>query len=375
MKYLVTALAAFTAALLPIAAAGLEIPNAQQPQLSVAPDGTVWLAYGQNGSVFVTESSDGGSSFAAARQVGNAHNLTFGMRRGPRIAAQGDRVTITVPGDELVAYTSSDHGKTWTGPVAVNDTPGSSREGLHDLAAGPDGRLFAVWLDQRSGPMEVWSAESTDGGRSWGQNQLVYHSPDKSVCECCHPSALFDAEGNLAVMWRNSVGGCRDLWMSVRAQGRRDFPPGKKLCTGTWPLNACPMDGGRIVALGAGKFASVWQRAGEIYYAPWDGAETLLGKGRQPIALRYGGVTTVYWQDDAGLVSKQVDSPNAPEKRAANARFAAVAQAVDDRSHAVLAYEQSATAAAAIKHGPAMHTAAGQAAAAAKTTTVVVERL
>jgi len=223
--------------------------------------------------------------------------------------------------------------------------------------------------------MEVWGAESSDGGKTWAKNQLVYHSPEKSVCECCHPSALFDKEGNLAVMWRNSVGGSRDLWMSVRAKGEGQFAAGQKLGAGTWPLNGCPMDGGRIIALGGGKFASVWQRAGEVFYAPMDGAEIRLGKGRQPIAVSRGGITTVYWQDESGLVTKQIGSSEAmPLKHAANARFATVAQTGDD-GHAVLAYERSATAAVPIKHGPEMHTTAGRAAAPGKTTSIVVERL
>jgi hypothetical protein len=352
-----------------------EIPLAEQPQLCATPDGSVWLTYGHNGAVFVAESKDGGATFSAGRQVGALRSLMFGMRRGPRIAAHGDQVTVTVPADEFIAYSSADRGRSWTGPIRVNDTPGSAKEGLHDLAVGPDGRLFAVWLDQRSGPMEIWGAESSDGGKTWAKNQLVYHSPDKSVCECCHPSALFDKEGNLAVMWRNSVGGSRDLWMSVRAKGASEFAAGQKLGLGTWPLNACPMDGGRIIALGDGKFASVWQRAGEVFYAPMDGPETRLGKGRQPVAVSRGGITTVYWQDDEGLVSKQVGSPGSmPMKHAANARFAAIAQS-GDSGYAVVAYEQSATAAGPIKHGPGMQSSSGRAATAPKSTSVVVERL
>ena len=351
----------------------IEIPRAEQPQLCASNDGTIWLTYGQKGAVFVAESTDAGATFSPGREIGNLSDLSFGMRRGPRIAAHGDSVTVTVPGDELMAYASHDRGKSWTGPVVVNDTPSSAREGLHDLTVAPDGRLFVTWLDQRNGAMQLWAAESADGGTIWAKNQLVYRSPDKSVCECCHPSALFDGEGNLAVMWRNSISGARDLWMAVRRKGETDFSTAKKLGSGTWPLNACPMDGGRIIALGGGRFASVWQRAGEVFYAPLDGPELRIGKGRQPVATTRSGITTVYFQDGTDLVSVEVGSNNPlPAKHAANARFASAVQFLDNGA-AVLAYEQDAAAAAPTKHGPGMHGAANH--AAAKTGTVVIERL
>jgi hypothetical protein len=338
MKILRVLLAALSATVVSMAAPGWTVPNAQQPQLSATADGTVWLVYGQNGSIFAAESVDGGTSFQAAQQVGELHDLSFGMRRGPRIAAKGDRVTVAVMGEELLAYSSGDRGKTWTGPVTINDVPASAKEGLHDLAIAPDGKLFVVWLDQREGPMELWGAESTDGGKSWAANQRIYRSPEKSICECCHPSALFDADGNLAVMWRNSLGGSRDLWMAVRSRGTATFSGAKKLGTGTWPLDACPMDGGRILALGSGKFGSVWQRAGEVYFAIPGESEVRLGKGRQPIATVRGDKPTVFWQDGTDLVGTTLGSPGGPTKEAANARFAAVATTTSGTT--VLVYER-----------------------------------
>jgi len=318
-----------------------EIPDAAQPQLTVGTDGRVWLAYGQAKDILVRRSDDGGRSFAPAVKVATLPTLALGMRRGPRIAAHGDHVTVTAVADELIAYHSADGGRTWGTPVTVNDVPTSAREGLHDLAAGPDGRLFVTWLDLRERKMMLCGAESADDGRTWGKNEAVYHSPDKSICECCHPTALFDAQGNLAVMWRNSIEGSRDMWMATRAAGAKQFSPAKKLGEGTWKLNACPMDGGRIVAFGGGKFGSVWQRAGEVFFAPADGPEISLGKGKQPIGVARGTDTLVVWQDGADLVSVRTLDKGSPTKRAADARFAVVAL-LPGQDGFLLAYEQGA---------------------------------
>lgn len=320
------------------AAGRTEIPHAAQPQLCAASDGRVWLAYGQGDAVFVARSDDGGATFGAANKVAAPAKLALGMRRGPRIAAHGDRVTVTVSGEELVAFSSMDGGKTWSQAVTINEVPASAREGLHDLGCASDGGLFVTWLDMRNGAMELWGAASSDGGRSWSKNEQVYRSSDKSICECCHPTALFDAEGNLAVMWRNAVDGSRDMWMTTRAKGAAQFTPARKLGDGTWKLNACPMDGGKIIALGAGKFASVWQRAGEVFFTPANGPEVLLGKGKQPVAVANGASPLILWQEGNDLVLTR--APGAPaSKVASDSRFAVVVTLPGQRG-TVLAYEQ-----------------------------------
>ncbi|MEO6567470.1 MAG: sialidase family protein, partial [Opitutaceae bacterium] len=333
----------------------LEIPDASQPQLAVGNDGRVWLAYGKATELFVARSDDGGKTFAEAVKVASAPKLMLGKRRGPRIVAQGDLVTLTAVADELLAFRSIDGGRTWSTRVTINDVATSAREGLHDLALAPDGKLFVTWLDLRNASTQLWGAESTDAGKSWTKNQLVYRSSDKSICECCHPSALFDREGNLAVMWRNSVSGSRDLWMATRQKGAPQFSSGKKLGTGTWTLDACPMDGGRIIALGEGKFASVWQRSGEVYYAEQEKPEMRLGKGKQPVAVRQGAETIVVWQSEADLVStKLLRGTTALQHRAAGGRFPVAVSLGDNRS-VLLAYERSLDVMP-TEHGASAHT-------------------
>jgi hypothetical protein len=349
-------------------AARIEIPNAAQPQLAAGSDGRVWLVYAQSreaatapaahatdhdapkhkghpqprgraGAVFVASSRDGGATFTPAVEMSRVPELMLGMRRGPRIAAHGDRVTVTLIARELLAFTSMDGGKTWNEGVTINDVPASAREGLHDLAGAPDGQLFVTWLDLRNGRMELWGASSRDGGRTWSKDEQVYRSPDKSICECCHPTALFDAEGNLAVMWRNSIEGARDMWMTTRPKGAARFSVAKKLGMGTWKLNACPMDGGEIVATGGGHFGAVWQRNGEVFISRGEGSETSLGKGKQPVAVHTGdGPPVVIWQQGTDLVVHGIQSAGTL-KRATDARFPSVV-ALPGGSPPVLAYER-----------------------------------
>jgi hypothetical protein len=369
----------------PLAAARAEIPNASQPQLTTVADGRVFVVYaqmdesspnnsghgghgdhsahaaghgeghgvakksdakkkarhgpgGRAGGVFVAASTDGGATFAPGVRVASLPKLMVGNRRGPRIAAHGNRLTVTAIADELVAFTSMDGGKTWSDAVTINDVKDSAHEGLHDLAVSPDGEVFVIWLDLRGAETELFGASSRDGGCTWAADQLVYKSPDKSICECCHPSALFDRDGNLAVMWRNSVEGSRDMWLTTRVKGAISFTAARKLGEGTWKINGCPHDGGTLVALGGGKFGAVWQRSGEVFLSGTDGKETKLGSGRQPVAVENDGQTIVVWNDGSGLVAVRDLARPQPTKVAPEARFPSVTALPGGK--ALLAYER-----------------------------------
>ena len=222
------------------AAPATEFPDAAQPQLAATAAGRVYLAYGRGPEIFVARSDDAGTTFSSPVRVAALPSLMLRRRRGPRIAAHGDTVTVTAMAGELFAFHSKDAGKTWRGPVLINDVPRSAREGLNALAVAPDGRLFTTWLDLRDLPgarTQLFASESADGGATWSANHLVYRAPaGHTVCECCHPSAHFNARGDLAVMWRNGVDDARDMWSTTRPAGSRDFTPAAKLGTGTWLL-------------------------------------------------------------------------------------------------------------------------------------------
>lgn len=317
-------------ALLPFLAVSLaaaEFSPAAQPQLAATAAGRVWLAFGRGQEIFVTRSDDQGATFAAPVRVAALPSLMLGHRRGPRIAAHGDRVTITVMAGELLAFHSKDAGNTWAGPAVVNDVPRSAREGLHGFAAAPAGRLFATWLDLRDIPgarTQLFSSDSADGGATWSANRPVYRAPaGQTVCECCHPSALFNARGDLTVMWRNGIDGARDMWSASRPAGAQEFGPAAKLGTGTWLLKACPMDGGAIFPDGD-RVGSVWQRDGSVYFYAGGEAEQLLGKGMQPVALATAQRRVAVWQQGADLWTTALGAKPTPRLLAAQAKFPAL---------------------------------------------------
>lgn len=285
-----------------------------QPQACIGSDGATYVVFGVGGEVAFCKSVDAARTFNAPRNVVAVPNMSLGMRRGPRIAVSEASLVITAIGGQkgkgqdgdLLAWRSADGGESWSGPSPVNDVPASAREGLHAMAASPDGSFWCVWLDLRSKKTELYAARSRDGGASWSDNLLVYRSPGGSICECCHPSIAIDERG-IHVMFRNSIAGDRDLYLvSSRNQGAT-FGPAIALSRDRWTLNACPMDGGMLASDGAGTITAVWRREGQLFRSSIDLGqyrvirEEPIGEGEQAwVASSSRGPIMVWTEGRAG---------------------------------------------------------------------------
>ncbi len=315
---------------LSIPASSPDLPN-RQPQLA-GHGNRVALVYAAGNSIQLAMSSDGGRSFGAPAALPNTEMLAAGMHRGPRVAFTGANalvVSAIVQGapnasgrrnqnnGNVVAWRSSDGGKTWSPGVRVNDVAESAREGLHAMAARGE-FVYTAWLDLRAKGMKLYGAVSKDGGATWSANHLVYESPEGTVCECCHPSVAIDATGRVRVMFRNALAGNRDMYVVESADGVA-FGPAAKIGEGSWKINACPMDGGAFSADGKG-LTAVYRRESTVYLKTPGVAEKALDTGKNAaLAVSKKGVYVV-WQKGEGI---EMWSPGAakPETLDAHGAF------------------------------------------------------
>lgn len=284
----------------------------RQPQMAVSGK-QVALVFGGGPSVYFTSSSDGGATFGVPVKVAETGVLALGRHRGPRVAIlhDGTLVVSAIAGEKvasgphahglpeagnLFTWRSTDHGKTWTKGGTVNDVPGAAREGLHAMTATADGKtVHAVWLDLRGKGTKLYGSQSEDGGKTWSKNTLAYESPDGTICQCCHPSLAADPKGGIWMMWRNVIGGNRDMYVLNTAS---KAPPVKQ-GSGTWPLNACPMDGGAFAVDADGKVSSAWRRDGAVFLVePGSADEVQVGMGKDVAMARNKRGTFVAWTKD-----------------------------------------------------------------------------
>jgi len=351
------ALAAAALAAAPLAAQRPLLPETsrldpREPSVAVGDDGRVVITFADGTTIHACVSDDGGASFGEPVEVAEEQALSLGNGRRPRAAVSAEHGLVVTANSgkrlrgrdgDLHAWTSRD-GRRWSRRVRVNDVDDASLEGLHGMAAGPDGRIVATWLDQREGRRahQVMAAVSRDGGRTWEDDLLVYASPEGAVCFCCPPAVAIDREGRAHVIFRNDLDGNRDMYVATSDEDVSAFGPARRVVGESWALRRCPMQGGALAVGADGEIEAVWFQKGRVLGAPLDargrpGPTRPLGRGRDAdLAAGPDGFVGV-WSE--GGTIRMV---SAGEETTFDGRRPAIAGAPDGRGPVVLVYESDA---------------------------------
>jgi hypothetical protein len=212
------------------------------PDVAVAPDGTVYVAW-------------------TARAAGADHATT------------------------LYLSASRDGGRSFDPPVKVNDDARACVHGMHSLAVGSDGRVYVAWLDERnaappeatmsgeqmgsmkaSGGMhgeqnrELFFAASGDGGRTFSPNRRVA----TEACPCCKTALAVSGEGRVYVGWRQVLpGDFRHIAVASSNDGGETFNAPTVVSDDRWELRGCPVSGPALAAGEGGALRVLWYTAGE----------------------------------------------------------------------------------------------------------------
>lgn len=278
----------------------------KQPTIAIDKDNSLHVVFGQADEIFYTVSRNGGASFTNPQRIAQQPKLALGMTRGPQITTTKDYTVIAAAGHtgKIMVYRLKNNETVWSEPVNILNGDSTAKEGFVAIARGKDNNVYAAWLDLRIGKQNnIFSAFSSDGGKTWSENKLVYKSPDGRVCPCCRPSITADMKGNVYVMFRNELKGARDLYVSHSKDGARSFSPAQKMGMGTWILDKCPMDGGAVSVDAKGKLGTTWRRENTVYYAEPGMPERKLGEGRAPSLVKNTKGNYVVWQQGNNIMA------------------------------------------------------------------------
>ena len=258
------------------------ISQGEQPQASLDTKGVIRIVFGREYQIYCTTSTDQGLTFSNPVLVAEVPGMHLGMSRGPQIASSDTHSVITAMDKtgNIHWFELSSGAESWKAKGMVNDQSGSTPEGLMSIAADKKDNFYAVWLDTRIGKRnQIYFSSHSKGGSKWSKNQLAYQSPDEHVCECCKPSIAVN-ETEVAILFRNWLGGSRDLYFVKSSDSGKSFGNAQKLGMGTWKLDGCPMDGGGILIDDKKGIHTTWRREGVIYYSKPGAAEIKIGEGR-----------------------------------------------------------------------------------------------
>jgi hypothetical protein len=244
------------------------VPEGGRPVVALADaEGTVHLLYNSADGPKYVKSSDNGMTFGtpisvvdeASRKPGlvfEGWDMAVGKGNRVHVAMGTNAWKLKLPQEEWgFYYTSLDPGARTFAPVRnINRTPS---EGF-SLAADEKGTVAACWLSGK-----LYTNVSHDGGKTFGARVEI--NPAYDPCNCCTTSAVFGADGKLAVLYREETNNERDMYFVLWDQdsGQVSRP---RISTTLWKIDACPMTYYAVSRNGRG-FTAVWPTRGEIYFA------------------------------------------------------------------------------------------------------------
>ena len=270
--------------------------NAAEPAVAAAPDGGSYVTY-------VEHHGDAGADlyFQKLDDKGQPAGSRVRINETPDIAKAwcGDPPTIAVTkdgaifigwtrrftdanakGNDLMLSVSHDAGATFSNGVKVNDDTLPASHGMHSLAVTSDGHIVMAWLDERnikttphdmskmSSEMhheesepnsEVFSAISTDGGKTFSQNQKL----TTEACPCCKTTLLAAADGTVYAAWRQVLeGDHRHIAVASSKDGGATFSQPTMVSNDQWQIHACPVSGAALSSSEKGEVEVAWYTEG-----------------------------------------------------------------------------------------------------------------
>ena len=298
-----------------------------QPQVAVAPDGTVHLIYFAGdpmaGDIFYAASHDGGATFSkpirvnthpgSAIAVGNIRGAHIALGRNGRVHVAWDGSKDAQPkgpnGALPMVYTRLNDKGTAFEPERNVIRTAYGLDGGGSLAADRAGNVYVFWHAPAPGTKgeenrHVWVARSTDDGKTFAPEMLATDKPT-GACGCCGLNAAAAANGDVFAFYRSATNTVhRDMYLLASHDYGRTFSAEK---IDDWEIGACVMSSVAFYPAKSETLAA-WETKGQIHFGRIDANPTRFhsapgdgDKRKHPtIATAADGHTIVAWTEGMG---------------------------------------------------------------------------
>ncbi|WP_295116627.1 sialidase family protein [uncultured Chitinophaga sp.] len=147
-----------------------------------------------------------------------------------------------------VSYTvSKDGGRTWDAAQPLVSDTNSYDQRYFDMALLPDGKVAAVWLDNRKRTTAEGSSlyyAVMDNSGKFEQERAI---TDK-VCQCCRTDLYIDDKGIIHIAYRAILNDTvRDMVHVQSTDGGASFSQPARISADNWVIKGCPHTGPTMV--------------------------------------------------------------------------------------------------------------------------------
>lgn len=250
------------------------------PALATTGPETIYLAWsdyraGAAGEIYLTRSTDGGTTFDTPRPIISTGSVMGAMRRGVAMVADNrGRLHLAWINSansrlDLVYSRSTDGGTTFSTPRSIAGTSGITADVAVDfpsIAADSNDGVYVVWIDNRdamtggSSYTQLYSTRSLDGGANWEMPlQASRYDVPGGSCECCNTALATTPEGTVAAVYRSNIDNRRDVFLARSRDRGASFENALPVASEEWIIPACPMTGPAIALDRNGVAHVVWR--------------------------------------------------------------------------------------------------------------------
>jgi len=245
----------------------LASPDSGKPvSATVDRAGTIHLLFDAADGPRYARSSNDGKSFEPSIPIASRSKQPELEFHGADFAVGGDGTVhvamstnawkLKRPKEEWALY----YARLAPGASAFSEVKNLNRqpsEGF-SLAADDKGNVTACWLSGK-----LYASVSRDNGSTFAE--AVEIDPSFNPCDCCTTSAVYSADGRLAVLYREETNNDRDMYLILWDQSRGGISR-TRVSNTPWKIDACPMSAFAVTRSQNGYLAA-WPTKDQIYFA------------------------------------------------------------------------------------------------------------
>ena len=240
-----------------------DLKCALAPTAAFDRNGRVWVVWGYAGHVYINHSDDQGQTFSQPVTVNRVPEFIYAKGENrPKIAfgpsneiyiSWTQKLTEKRFSGHIRFSRSLDEGKSYSGPLIVNDHREITSHRFDAMAVNNKGHIYIAWLDKRDllaakkagnkyNGAALYYALSTDGGKSFHKNRKI---ADNS-CQCCRVAMAIDNKQLPVIVWRHIFDkNIRDHGIVTFSKMDEANKP-IRLTHDNWHIEGCPHHGPAI---------------------------------------------------------------------------------------------------------------------------------